>query len=230
MRLARLLFTATTMLAVAAMAFVTSVPANALLSDEDLVAARLSTFAGQQVLDDVGGSAAVITRDGYSVRTAAENALADRFSGVDSFQNNTESRIQWPFAVTVPITDGYGYRDSPCAGCSTQHEGTDFAPGEGAPVQAIADGVVREVISSDTGLGMHVVIEHLIDGELITSTYAHMQFGSVPLAVGQSVGVGDLVGLVGNTGSSTGPHLHLEIRLGGTEAVDAFVWLNEHVD
>lgn len=229
-RLARPIFTATTMLAVAAMAVVTSVPANALLSEEHLVAARLEAFAGQraQELGTTGGTAPVITRDAVTVRTAAESALEDRFGGVDSFVNNRQSPVQWPFAVTVPITDGFGARVSPCSGCSTQHQGTDFTPGYGAPIQAIADGVVREIISSDEGLGVHVTIDHLIDGDLVSSVYAHMQFGSVALAEGQAVKVGDLVGLVGNTGASTGPHLHFEIRLGGTRAVDAEEWLTAH--
>ncbi|MCU1438204.1 MAG: family peptidase [Naasia sp.] len=230
-RLARPLFTATTMLAVAAMALVTSVPANALLTDEDIVTARLANFASageEQELGTIAGGEAVVTRDGYSVRTAAENALADRFGGVDSFVNNRQSAIQWPFAVAVPVSDGFGYRNSPCSGCSSQHQGTDFVPGSGAPIQAIADGVVRTVVQSDSGLGVYAVIEHLVDGDLVTSTYAHMQFGSVPLREGQAVAVGDLVGLVGNTGASTGPHLHFELRLGGTKAVDAYAWLQAH--
>ncbi|HEY8590453.1 MAG TPA: M23 family metallopeptidase [Naasia sp.] len=220
-----------TMLAVAAMALVTSVPANALLTHEDIVNTRLATFAagGEQNLGPIEAAAeTAVVRDGYSVRTAAENALAARFGHLDSFVNNRESFVQWPFAVTVPVSDGFGYRVSPCAGCSTQHQGTDFVPGSGAPVQAIADGVVRTVVESDSGLGVHVVIEHLVDGDLVTSTYAHLQFGSVPLSEGQTVTVGDLVGLVGNTGASTGPHLHFELRLGGTTAVDAYAWLQQH--
>src|SRR3954468_9222087 len=229
-RAARPLFTALTMLAAASMAFVTSVPANALLSDDDLVSVRLAQYASPdaQELASTSANAATIVRDGYAVRTATENAMAKRFGGVDSFVNNRRSAVQWPFAVAVPVTDGFGYRVSPCPGCSTMHQGTDFTPGYGAPIQAIADGVVRSVKQSNSGLGMHVVLEHLIDGDLVTSTYAHMQFGSVPLKQGQAVSVGDLVGLVGNTGSSTGPHLHLEIRLGGTKAVDAYAWLKKH--
>jgi len=219
-----------TMLAAASMAFVTSVPANALLSDDDLVSVRLAQYAAgeAQQLDSTLAETGPIVRDGYAVRTAAENRMAARFGGVESFKNNRQSAVQWPFAVTVPVTDGFGYRNSPCAGCSSMHQGTDFTPGYGAPIQAIADGVVRSVTESDSGLGVHVVLEHLIDGDLVTSTYAHMQFGSVPLSEGQAVGVGDLVGLVGNTGASTGPHLHFELRLGGTKAVDAYAWLQRH--
>jgi murein DD-endopeptidase MepM/ murein hydrolase activator NlpD len=218
------------MLAAAALAFVTSVPANALLDHDDLVNVRLAQYASgeTQQLDATVADAGAVVRDGYDVRTAAENAMAARFGGVDSFVSNRRSPVQWPFPVVVPVTDGFGYRVSPCAGCSSQHQGTDFTPGAGAPIQAIADGVVRSVIRSNSGLGMHVVLEHLIGGELITSTYAHMQFGSVPLTEEQAVHVGDLVGLVGSTGSSTGPHLHLEIRLGGTKAVDPYAWLKRH--
>lgn len=219
------------MAAVVAMAFVTSVPANALLNSDDLVRARPVSGSHQanQLLASTLAAPTGIVRDGYSVLTPAESALADRFGRVDSFVGHRSSPVRWPFPLAVPITDGFGYRVSPCPGCSTMHEGTDFTPGVGTPIHAVADGVVRDVISSASGLGVHVVIEHFVDGGLVTSTYAHMQVGSVPLHAGQAVKVGDVVGAVGNTGSSTGAHLHFEIRLGGTKAVDAEIWLKQHV-
>ncbi|WP_210505205.1 M23 family metallopeptidase [Naasia sp. SYSU D00057] len=135
--------------------------------------------------------------------------------------------VQWPFEGPAWISDGFGPRVPPCVRCSSFHRGTDFLPGDGAPVYAIADGVVRSVEGSG-GLGVHVVIGHTIDREPVTSTYAHLQVGSVPLAEGQVVKVGDFVGRVGSTGWSTGAHLHFELRLGGTEAVDAFAWLTRY--
>jgi murein DD-endopeptidase MepM/ murein hydrolase activator NlpD len=228
-RLARPLFTATTMVAVAAMAFVTSVPANALLRVDDVagLAAQASAEGGQVLAMSTAGAGDIV-RDDYDVRTAAQNTFAPEFSKVESFANNTETAVRWPFDGEVRISDGFGPRVSPCAGCSTFHLGTDFLPGYGNPVYAMADGVVTS-IGSTGGLGVHVVIDHLIDGQLVTTTSAHMVAGSVQVEVGQAVRAGDVVGLVGNTGDSTGPHLHFELRLGGAEPVDANAWLQQHV-
>jgi murein DD-endopeptidase MepM/ murein hydrolase activator NlpD len=77
------------------------------------------------------------------------------------------------------------------------------------------------------GYGQFVYIEHEINGQSILSVYAHMQRNSSPLRVGDTVQVGDFLGLVGNTGTSTGPHLHLEIRING-DYVDPFAWLKEN--
>lgn len=226
------LATLATMLTVAAIAVVTSVPANALLSAQDLQTGNLGTVQprGTQTLTSAGAQAAeaVISRDDYSVTDAEENALASRFGNVGTFTNNSSSPVQWPFAVGVPISSGYGYRPDQPAGAKPFHSGTDFNPGAGAPIQSIAAGVVREVVESDGGLGVHVVIEHQIDGETWTSTYAHMQFGSVSLAVGENVEVGARVGLVGSTGQATGPHLHLEIHQADGEAVDPYLWLKAY--
>lgn len=100
--------------------------------------------------------------------------------------------------------------------------------GNGATIRAVADGVVSTVVESNSGLGVYVIIDHQIGGQLVTSTYAHMAFGSVPLRVGQTVRAGDTVGRVGNSGASAGPHLHLEIRLGGVTAVDGYAWLSRN--
>jgi murein DD-endopeptidase MepM/ murein hydrolase activator NlpD len=74
-------------------------------------------------------------------------------------------------------------------------------------------------------LGIHVAIQHVIDGTVITSVYGHMQVGSMALHVGDVVFVGQPVGLVGSTGASTGAHLHFEIRLDGTNPVDPVAWM-----
>jgi murein DD-endopeptidase MepM/ murein hydrolase activator NlpD len=150
----------------------------------------------------------------------------ERPAPVDGEADTRQYPVRWPFDGPVRVSDGFGHRIAPCPMCSTFHQGTDFLPGDGAPVYAIADGVVRQVRDSG-GLGVHVVIEHLIDLQVVTSIYAHMQVGSVPLVEGQAVHVGDIIGRVGNTGWSTGPHLHFEVRIGG-QAVDAVAWLTKY--
>ena len=91
------------------------------------------------------------------------------------------------------------------------HEGVDFTPGAGSPIQAIADGVVRIATNSGGAYGVTVVIDHVIDGQLVSSRYAHMQYGSLQVAVGQHVTVGTVIGRTGNTGRSFGAHTHFEI-------------------
>lgn len=146
----------------------------------------------------------------------------------NTFTNDPASPIQWPFDVGVPISDGFGYRVAPCSGCSSYHEGIDMNPGAGTPIQAIADGVVREVGNPSGSLGVYAIIDHQIDGQTVSSLYAHMAYGSLALRVGQTVKVRQLVGLVGSTGASTGAHLHLGISVDGTP-IDPYAWLTQKV-
>ncbi|MBG6056829.1 murein DD-endopeptidase MepM/ murein hydrolase activator NlpD [Cryobacterium sp. MP_M5] len=162
---------------------------------------------------------AAIARDGYSVGQAPASVANIAAAG---------PAVRWPFPTATRLSDGFGPRASPCAGCSSFHKGLDLLPGEGTPVHAIADGVVREVSAyDDGGLGVHVVLDHTIDGRLVSSVYAHFQEGSLAVAVGQAVSAGDELGAVGTTGQSTGPHLHLEILLDGVTPTDPFAWLTE---
>jgi murein DD-endopeptidase MepM/ murein hydrolase activator NlpD len=138
--------------------------------------------------------------------------------------------LEWPVPAGTRVSSGFGPRVSPCAGCSSFHEGVDFDPGNGAPIHAIAAGVVVETNSPGySALGVHVAIQHLIDGKTVVSAYGHMQTGSMHLKVGDHVTVGQVIGLVGSTGASTGPHLHFEIRAGGTTPVDPLVWMHAHL-
>jgi len=137
--------------------------------------------------------------------------------------------VRWPFPGSVRISDGYGPRSAPCSGCSTFHDGLDMNPGQGTPIGSIADGVVSSVTSfDDGGLGVHVMIDHVVDGQSLTSTYGHMLAGSAAVSVGQSVVAGQVIGNVGTTGQSTGPHLHLELHLNGVTAIDPYSWLTEY--
>ena len=73
------------------------------------------------------------------------------------------------------------------------------------------------------------MIDHVIGGQKITSVYGHMITGSVAVTEGQSVKVGQLLGNVGDTGASTGSHLHLEIHVNDVP-VDPFAWLKAHAN
>lgn len=216
---------------VALLAVATSTPANALLSSADVQAA--TTIAAESgsdgpaqtmsVGDQVGAIA--VQRDGYDTSTVAQVAAESGIRLEASFTNDPNGTVQWPFRVGVHIGDRFGARD--CAGCSSDHHGQDFNPGLGAPIQAIADGVVSYAEDGDGDLGVHMMIDHVINGQVVTSVYAHMVHGSMNFKVGDTVKVGDIVGKTGNTGMSTGPHLHFEIRLGGRTGpwTDPLTWL-----
>jgi murein DD-endopeptidase MepM/ murein hydrolase activator NlpD len=232
---------------VAAMAFValmaisTSLPAEALLSSADVQAAAVQeTLGGDGHDHDIEGAQELsiargtdtitVQRDGYESKSVAEVAAASGIRLEATFTNNPNGTVQWPFAVGVHIGDRFGYRN--CAGCSSNHGGQDFNPGIGAPIQSIADGVVAYAQDGEGSLGVHLIIEHEINGEKVASVYAHMIHGSMLVKQGDVVKAGQVIGKTGNTGMSTGPHLHFEIRIGGKDGkkVDPLEWLYANVN
>src|SRR5688572_12520343 len=125
-------------------------------------------------------------------------------------------------AVSVPagmplqdatLTSDYGMRTHPVLGGRRNHKGVDLAQPSGTPVYATADGIVS-MAERYSSYGNYIQIEH--GGELQTR-YAHLSGYAV--AAGEPVRKGQLIGFVGSTGRSTGPHLHYEVRVAG-EAVD----------
>jgi murein DD-endopeptidase MepM/ murein hydrolase activator NlpD len=229
-------FSVIAMLFAAGIAVATTLPAEALHAASGGPAQQLYAdvapltpeLAAQQLTTSPDAAGVGVTRDGYGVRdVAALRAAGMRIA--DTFTNNPGRAVQWPFPVGVPISDGFGPRESPGGIGSTDHKGVDFTPGQGTSIQSVADGVVRTVVPSDGGgLGVYVVIDHVVDGQPVSSTYGHMLPGSTAVTEGQLVKVGQPVGRVGNTGTSTGAHLHLEIRLDGVTPVDPFAWLTLH--
>lgn len=148
----------------------------------------------------------------------------------DAFTVSSYTTVQWPVDPSSPVASGFGYRVSPCAGCSSFHQGTDFDPGRGTPVAAIADGVVTEVGNPSGSLGVYAIIRHDVDGVTFSSLYGHMELGSLRLAVGQTVSRGQLVGLVGDTGASTGSHLHFGIEDAAGTLIDSLVWIRQYAN
>jgi murein DD-endopeptidase MepM/ murein hydrolase activator NlpD len=212
-----------------AMLVATSVPANAFFVDTPEATVAKKSAAAAQSFVAGGATDDDVSRDGYSV---TEMKVASEYASTSSstFSNDMAGTVQWPFQTGVPISSGFGARQvSNCSFCSTFHEGLDFVPGAGSPIQAIADGTVSVVTGPSGAFGNHVEIEHVIDGQKVTSTYSHMQTGSVEVKVGDTVTVGQLVGKVGSTGNSTGAHLHFEIHLAGVP-VDPYPWLQANTN
>lgn len=221
------------MLGVAALLISTSLPANAFFTATASTPATITTeHVPLQLLNvSTGVDVNTAARDSYTVIPFVKKVvikLAAR--GSTMYTNDPNGTIQWPFPVAVPIASGFGAREvAGCSYCSTFHEGLDFTPGSGVPVHAIADGVVSLVQQDSGGLGNHVMIDHMINGQKVQSVYAHMQTGSVTVAVGQAVKVTEVLGAVGSTGASTGAHLHLEVHVGGTP-IDPFGWLKANAN
>ena len=167
---------------------------------------------------------ALVPQGGYAVE-AAPPPITSQVASVGSISLIESERIVWPVISPERTSDGFGSRSAPCAGCSTNHDGIDFNPGAGSPVMSIADGVVVLATSNSGGLGVNVEVQHNIGGVLVTSSYAHMQSGSVAVSVGQQVSAGQQLGLVGSTGQSTGPHLHLEMFGADNVRFDGYAWL-----
>ncbi|WP_148050084.1 M23 family metallopeptidase [Frigoribacterium sp. PhB107] len=157
------------------------------------------------------------------------NAKSTRTGGVaaggGTIVNSGTGDIRWPFPGTVVLSSGFGPRAAPCAACSSMHMGLDMTPGGGTPIGAVAAGTVR-TSGLHAQFGQYAVIDHVIDGQKVSTLYAHMIVGSSPLVVGQQVAVGELVGLVGRSGVATGEHLHFEVLIGGSTQVDPRAWLD----
>jgi len=113
----------------------------------------------------------------------------------------------WP--VEGWVTSGFGMRHSPFSGRKEFHGALDIAARSGKPVLAPADGIVSE-IEHRSDLGNTLSIDH---GNGITTSYAHMLRCNA--SIGQSVRRGDVIGYVGSTGRSTGPHLHYVVQING---------------
>lgn len=109
---------------------------------------------------------------------------------------------------------GYGWRTDPIYKTRRFHEGLDFSAPTGTEIYATGDGVVTIVQASTIGYGRHIKVDH---GFGYLTVYAHLDKFNVKQ--GQKVKRGDVIGYVGNTGKSTAPHLHYEVRIKG-RAVD----------
>jgi len=117
-----------------------------------------------------------------------------------------------PFAFdwTPFISSHFGYRRNPFTGATQFHTGIDIAVPTGTPILAGHDGVITQAGSAGD-YGLMVTIDN---GVGLVSRYAHCS--QILVSVGQEVRQGDVIALVGSTGASTGPHLHLEVLVNGT--------------
>ena len=121
--------------------------------------------------------------------------------------------VRKPIMGEIDLSSGFGVRSDPFLGRPAMHTGLDFRSSSGDPVRATANGTVESAGWSG-GYGKMVEIDH---GNGFATRYGHMS--EIEVKVGQQIKIGQIIGRVGSTGRSTGPHLHYETRIDG-DAVD----------
>jgi murein DD-endopeptidase MepM/ murein hydrolase activator NlpD len=120
------------------------------------------------------------------------------------------------------VASGFGYRIDPIYKVPKMHAGLDFTAPTGTPIYATADGVVKEANFNSGGYGNHVVVNHGFGYETL---YGHMV--RIKARRGQRVKRGEIIGWVGNTGKSTGPHLHYEVIKNGIKVDPIYFFYND---
>ena len=146
----------------------------------------------------------------YKVQEDSYNKL------IKMAQNKSKMLASIPAIQPIPnkklrrIASGFGYRVDPIYKTRKMHKGIDFTAPTGTKIYATGDAVVQKVENRRWGYGKHIVLNH---GYGYTTLYGHMSRTNVK--VGQKVKRGQLIGLVGSTGKSTGAHLHYEVRKNG---------------
>jgi murein DD-endopeptidase MepM/ murein hydrolase activator NlpD len=149
-------------------------------------------------------------------KAAAAKAAKDKQnSGSSSSYLPPVSNGTWTKPASGTYTSSFGWRTHPIYGTSRQHRGADIANSIGTSVVAAANGVVSHAGPMGT-YGNVIMVTHSIDGQIFTTVYAHLS--SIGTSSGQQVSKGEFIGKMGNTGASTGPHLHFEMHIGGWSA------------
>ncbi|WP_214792820.1 MULTISPECIES: murein hydrolase activator EnvC [unclassified Exiguobacterium] len=113
--------------------------------------------------------------------------------------------------VSGYVSSPFGPRQNPLTGVAESHRGIDLVNATGTPIVAAAPGIVIKAAPA-TGYGNVVFVSHIVGGAVWTTVYAHLD--SITVSSGQTVSAGQTVGTLGNTGWSTGPHLHFELHRG----------------
>ncbi len=146
--------------------------------------------------------------------TAANGEIDPRFERLGlsitrmaALERGLDSIPQVAPAHVEMVSSSYGYRRDPFTGAGAMHNGLDFRGPHGAPIYAAAKGTIT-FAGRKSGYGKTIEISH---GNGMMTRYAHMSRYAGTL--GQEVGAGDVIGAIGSTGRSTGPHLHFEVRI-----------------
>lgn len=178
-------------------------------AEVDAIRAEVADELAQQeaLLGDINSEIAN-HEDHFAALEREAAALEAEIAARQRTDGTAPGRLAWP--VPGPVTSAFGYRIHPITGTRRLHAGIDLAGSSGQPIAAAGAGTVI-LAQTYGGYGNTIVIDH---GGGLTTLYAHQS--SLAVSNGQSVSTGDLIGYVGSTGFSTGPHLHFETREWGS--------------
>ncbi len=169
------------------------------------------------------------------IREAFQNAAKTCSSATgasgDTTAFSSKPQLFYPMLPgTYEISSEYGYRTHPTLGYRKLHAGQDMAAPVGTPIYAAAAGTVTTAGMVD-GTGT-ITIKHEIDGQVWYTSYLHMYEDGIHVKVGDTVTAGQMIAGVGNTGRSSGSHLHFEVRTKDDTAdestVEPWGWLKQH--
>jgi murein DD-endopeptidase MepM/ murein hydrolase activator NlpD len=166
------------------------------------------------------------TLDNLTKRVAFQN---NSFDEIEDFIKNKEKLLSATPAIQPVsnkdlnrIASGFGYRIDPVYKTTKFHAGLDFAAPQGMPIYATANGRISTAGNTGNGYGNHVIINH---GYGYETLYGHMF--KVKARNGQTVKRGEIIGYIGSTGKSTGPHLHYEVHKNGKPLDPVYFFYND---
>lgn len=142
------------------------------------------------------------------------DGIGSRSGGYYSFNGKSQKKafLKYPLAFTR-VSSAFSMRKHPITGLWKQHKGIDFAAPMGTPIRSAADGTI-EFVGWQNGYGNFIIVKHW---GAYTTAYGHMSRFNPDIKKGTKVKQGDIIGYVGSTGMSTGPHLHYEFRINGVQ-------------
>jgi murein DD-endopeptidase MepM/ murein hydrolase activator NlpD len=175
--------------------------------------------------DDLLGKEIAASLNNITARVAYQD---NSYKQIEKLINNQESKLASIPAIQpvsnkdlTRIASGFGYRIHPIYGIPKMHNGLDFTATQGTPIYATGDGRVTTA-GMGTGTGNHVIINH---GYGYETVYMHMV--RIKARDGQLVKRGEIIGWVGSTGASTGPHCHYEVHINGRPVDPVYFFFND---
>ena len=175
--------------------------------------------------DDALGKTIAYDLNNISARISYE---VKSYEAIQKLINNQENKLASIPAIQpvsnknlTRIASGFGYRIHPIYGIPKMHYGLDFTAPQGTPIYATGDGTIATA-GEGSGTGNHVIINH---GYGYETVYMHMV--RIKARVGQHVKRGEVIGWVGSTGESTGPHCHYEVHINGRPVDPVYFFFND---
>ncbi|WP_101848586.1 M23 family metallopeptidase [Zhihengliuella sp. ISTPL4] len=231
--------------AVGALVAAVALPAYAASKPTDATAQTVQQLAAvdaQSLVVASEATAAPLVRGAFSATTPEEiekkkaeeaAAAAARAAAAAAASTSTSSSGNFNTAGYALVAPGSGQVRYPLPLGSWNvsrtvgggHNGADMLAPAGTPIYAAAAGVVRASAESIGGYGVAVMLDSVVGGQRVQTTYGHMLYGSRQVQAGQTVAAGQLIGYVGSTGRSTANHLHFEVWINGG-LVEPMSWLS----